>query len=223
MAYISQVTLPNGSVYDLKDKNAPNMIDFTNAEIDQITGLDDTDAEEYSNNIAQDVIENYIGTELCGVNQSVEDAINGLNSSIGIINGKIGNVTLPTTAQTITGAIAEHEEDISTLNDNLSTTISNDEAGVIAGSWTLRKRGNIVFLQIVNVSLLPSGSTSLGTIIPSQYRPISEAGFTILRRHASLTAVAVTIETTGELRLYNYGSALSVKTPFNQLLSWATE
>ena len=32
----------------------------------------------------------------------------------------IGNVALPTTAQTITEAIAEHENDISTINDNLS-------------------------------------------------------------------------------------------------------
>lgn len=94
---------------------------------------------------------------------------------------------------------------------------------MIAGSWALRKRGNIVFLQVVNVSSLPSGSSSLGTIIPSQYRPISDASFTIVRRHASFTSVAVTIGTTGELRLYNYGSALSATTPFNQLLSWATE
>ena len=39
------------------------------------------------------------------------------------ISNKIGNTTMGTTATTITGAIAEHEGDISTLNSNLSNKI----------------------------------------------------------------------------------------------------
>ena len=239
MAYISQVTLPNGSVYDLKDKNLtsvsnkvnnledmvanidpdesleyfgntfdsqggvnnnllaiqaafndvdlvlediPTLIDFTNTEIDTITGLDDTDAEEYSNNIAQDVIENYIGTELCGVNQSVEDAINGLNSSIGLINTKIGNVSLPTTAQTVTGAIVEHEEDISTINDNLTPasisypTIYQSRVSILAGGYIKIGRMVVVDIQITAALASYSGGTiftgfpaSLGTNSISAY------------------------------------------------------
>lgn len=39
------------------------------------------------------------------------------------ISGAIGNTALPTTATSLSGAIAEHEEDISTINGNLSTLV----------------------------------------------------------------------------------------------------
>ena len=42
-----------------------------------------------------------------------EGALNALNS-------KIGNTALPTTAQTLTGAIAEHEQDITSQNNNIA-------------------------------------------------------------------------------------------------------
>lgn len=41
-------------------------------------------------------------------------------SDIGTINGTIGNTVLPTTAQTITGAIAEVDTDLTTLNNKLT-------------------------------------------------------------------------------------------------------
>lgn len=52
------------------------------------------------------------------VNDAVASAtaMTSANSSISSINSKIGSVTLPTTAQTLTGAIAEHESDITALN-----------------------------------------------------------------------------------------------------------
>ena len=53
--------------------------------------------------------------------KAVQDAITTNASGISTINGQIGTTALPTTAQTITGAIAEHETDIS----GLSTTITN--------------------------------------------------------------------------------------------------
>lgn len=65
---------------------------------------------------------------MCADRKAVQDAITTANtnistntSDISTINGKIGTTALPTTAQTITGAIAEHETDIS----GLSTTITN--------------------------------------------------------------------------------------------------
>lgn len=56
------------------------------------------------------------------VNDAVASAtaMTSANSSISSINTKIGSVTLPTTAQTLTGAIAEHESDISALNGKIA-------------------------------------------------------------------------------------------------------
>lgn len=46
--------------------------------------------------------------------------MNRISSLFNFIANKIGNVTMGTTATTITGAIAEHESDISTLQQNVS-------------------------------------------------------------------------------------------------------
>ena len=61
-------------------------------------------------------------------------------SAIDTINTKLGSTTMGTTATTITGAIAEHENDISTLNSNLSKigTIYTDsgDTTIEANTWT---------------------------------------------------------------------------------------
>lgn len=46
--------------------------------------------------------------------------MNRISSLFNFIANKLGNVSMGTTAQTITGAIAEHESDISTLQNNVS-------------------------------------------------------------------------------------------------------
>lgn len=70
------------------------------------------------------------------VNDAVASAtaITSANSSISSINTKIGSVTLPTTAQTLTGAIAEHESDITALNGKFvveakTVSVTNINAG----------------------------------------------------------------------------------------------
>lgn len=50
------------------------------------------------------------------------------------ILSKLGSVALPTTAQTITGAIAEHESDIATINGNLTATSGSITSHITAGS-----------------------------------------------------------------------------------------
>jgi len=48
------------------------------------------------------------------------------NDTVDAYDGKIGTTALPTTAQTITGAIDEHETDISTLNSNITNIAMSD-------------------------------------------------------------------------------------------------
>ena len=85
----------------------------------------------------------------------------------------IGSTALPTTAQTLTGAIAEHEEDISTLTSNTSTTVTLTLSGVSAPT-TIRKRGRIVeFLVVLGDGTAFSSATGteqIGTL-PTGYRP----------------------------------------------------
>ena len=84
------------------------------------------------------------------VNDAVASAtaITSANSSISSINAKIGSVTLPTTAQTLTGAIAEHESDITALNGNLTWQSVTLTAGsdVTINSQAAYKRDNLLFV-----------------------------------------------------------------------------
>ena len=53
--------------------------------------------------------------------QTIEQALTSQGSSIQSVQTKIGVTALPTTAQTLTGAIAEHETDITGLNGSINT------------------------------------------------------------------------------------------------------
>ena len=53
---------------------------------------------------------------------------------IDTVNGKIGNTALPTTAQTLTGAIAEHETDITEINTEIGNTALPTTAQTLTGA-----------------------------------------------------------------------------------------
>ena len=75
---------------------------------------------------------------------------------------KIGNTTMGTTATTLTGAIAEHEGDISNLNSNfLYIEFANIESANIAGN----NDGQVVIPK-------PSGAKDIKMIIPIGSSPV---------------------------------------------------
>ena len=64
--------------------------------------------------------------------------INGQDYTSSLSDAEIafmGNFSLPTTAQTLSGAIAEHENDISELNSNLTAAIASSIFGVNGEHW----------------------------------------------------------------------------------------
>jgi hypothetical protein len=56
--------------------------------------------------------------------QAIENIGAATQADVTAIEDEIGNTTLPTTAQTVTGAIAEHETDISNINSAIGTVPS---------------------------------------------------------------------------------------------------
>lgn len=89
------------------------MADLSDFELINISGLPSGTAAG-SNLLAQDDGSNI--TKIT-INQAV-----AASQAMQQVNNKIGDTTLPTTAQTLTGAIAEHEADLTALNGNLTTT-----------------------------------------------------------------------------------------------------
>lgn len=76
----------------------------------------------------------------------------------------IGNTTMGTTATTITGAIAEHEQDISDLNSKITHNITNGK---------IIKTGNIIMLCYTAYSsiTLPINTWSQLMTLPEGFRP----------------------------------------------------
>ena len=82
---------------------------------DYLMGIDGNDGYQMLlNDLAKKIVEDYVGSSLGGTSRALKTALD-------TVSDQIGNTTMGTTATTLTGAIAEHESDISTLNSNLIT------------------------------------------------------------------------------------------------------
>lgn len=81
-----------------------------------LLGLDADSYRILISDLAKKIVEDYSGSTLAGSAQAVKTALDSIDSTI-------GNTAMGTTATTITGAIAEHESDISTLNGNLNARV----------------------------------------------------------------------------------------------------
>ena len=115
---------------------------------------------------------------------------------------------------------------MSRLGNVLQEMITNKEetlgaSNYIGGNWKIRKVGKIAFLTVVNLTGIPTGSFSLGTIIPAGYRPQAEVSFTLVQRTTTLRVIAVSVTVNGVVNCYNYGSAVSAGVPLNTELIWA--
>ena len=99
---------------------------------------------------------------------------------------------------------------------------TNLSGGYISGEWRLSKIGRIVFMQVVNFSSAPAGNFKLGATIPAEYRPAFSVSFTLTRRANVAHPIAITVGANGDIPCYNYGTAHTQATPYNQLLCWFT-
>lgn len=83
----------------------------------------------------------------------------------------MGNFSLPTTAQTLSGAIAEHENDISELNSTL-TTYSKNQITDNGLTILCERIGYIVTITVNDGAVTNTTSTSESLFtIPQNYRP----------------------------------------------------
>ena len=89
-------------------------------------------------------------------NETVEHAISGLVTDTQNIENKIGTTQLPTTALTITGAIAEHETDITGINTEIGNTSMGTTATTITGAIAEHETD----ITDINTEI---GNTSMGT------------------------------------------------------------
>lgn len=94
----------------------------------------------------------------------------------------------------------------------------------IQDNWKISRVGRTVYLQVHFFSSIPSGSFSLGAIVPEEFRPIRQVNFTLVRRQTNtMSAMAFSVDEAGVINCYNYASAQSSGNQYTQLLSWTID
>ena len=142
------------------------MADLSDFELINISGLPSGTAAG-SNLLAQDDGSNV--TKIT-INQAV-----AASQAMQQVNNKIGSTALPTTAQTLTGAIAEHEADLTALNGNLANLMGYKTVEV--GTVTILSGG---YLSLSNYRpATPTGYRFMFAMINSYTSETAHAAFTI--------------------------------------------
>lgn len=136
--------------------------------------------------------------------------INGQDYTSSLSDAEIafmGNFSLPTTAQTLSGAIAEHENDISELNSNLvgSDTIITNGVNIYVNN-----NKNVVTIQFrgqLGKTATNGSTTNLDVTVPEGKRPLN-ATYGVLGAGGSTNAfMLVGITTSGAIQIYNHSGS----------------
>lgn len=102
--------------------------------------------------LANYLLNTFNSLSLGGTARTVKSAIDAIHTSLSSLLDKVGNVTMGTTATTITGAIAEHEGDITTIDASLSVQ-SSGQITPTASNVT-SSSANLIFYKIGKIGVL---------------------------------------------------------------------
>ena len=137
----------------------------------------------------------FSGLSLGGVAQTAKAAIDAVTTALSNLSDLVGNTAMGTTATTVTGAIAEHEGDITSLNNSINniTYFNCTDAGSYyditrQNCYAIGKRV-FISVELAVTTAAPMTSTPMFTI-PSGYRPsslLSGIGFVFQKSPASET------------------------------------
>lgn len=117
-----------------------------------LLGLDADSYRILISDLAKKIVEDYSGSTLAGSAQAVKTALDSIDSTI-------GNTAMETTATTLTGAIAEHESDISQLNSNLDHLV---KLKTVSYEYSIPANGNLTITgSQMGVDAWDSGYTHL--------------------------------------------------------------
>ena len=180
----------------IKNQSAINLADY-------LFGIDA--AEGYQmliSDLAKKIIEDFTGSTLGGSSQALKTIIDAINT-------KIGNTAMGTTATTITGAIKEHETDISTLNGktDLSSSFTNS-LSTAPESVSIIKKGNVVHVVIMYPSITVANDTQIGTL-PSSIKSTSTTIFKVVNRTSGALISGTCWALAGINAIRYYGTAIS--------------
>lgn len=154
---------------------------------------------------------------------NIESEIEGIETNITDIENEIGDTALPTTAQTLSGAIAEHENDISELNSKFVNAVT------VTGSLATVKYLKVGKIVVCNIPAITTSQTiaSWGSAeiasIPSGYEPDGEFSYVLPRQSATNYIPVFIRPSNGKLKLENQsGSSQSTGVILDGFYVWFT-
>ena len=114
----------------------------------------------------------------------------------------LGDSVLNTSAQTLTGAIVEHENDINTIRTATNSSVSLETGWTSSTNWCRKRNGTCEIYLEVTGGTLASGWNTIGTI-PSGYSPVGAHDFVCVDNGNSTNPAAqCKITTAGLIQIY---------------------
>lgn len=178
---------------DIKISALPSATEVTGN--DESPGVQSGSTKKFTmSQISEYILNTFSSLSLGGVARTVKAAIDAIATTVTSHTTLLGNSTMGTTATTVTGAIAEHETDITTLNSNLVATpvnvsiYGNNISDLTSVSYRV---GNIAILSgYFHATSTLSGQTTIMTQgIADHYR----ADGYVIQRNAALASTAAAV------------------------------
>jgi len=125
----------------------------------------------------------------------------------------IGDEPMGTTATTVTGAIAEHESDISELNSNLNTKTDyssqyTNSLSTSPDSVSIIRKGNIAHVVILYPSVSFSADTAVG-VLPPDIKASALTIFRVVNRTSGAPMSGTVWLSANQNNIRYYGTAFS--------------
>jgi len=150
---------------------------------------------------------------LAGLTQTVKSAFQSVLDKINEIVEAIGDEPMGTTATTVTGAIAEHESDISELNSNLNTKTDyssqyTNSLSTSPDSVSIIRKGNIAHVVILYPSVSFSADTAVG-VLPPDIKASALTIFRVVNRTSGAPMSGTVWLSANQNNIRYYGTAFS--------------
>ena len=150
---------------------------------------------------------------LAGLTQTVKSAFQSVLDKITGIAETIGDEPMGTTATTVTGAIAEHETDIATLNSNLNTKTDyssqyTNSLSTSPDSVSIIRKGNIAHVVILYPSVSFSADTAVG-VLPPDIKASALTIFRVVNRTSGAPMSGTVWLSANQNNIRYYGTAFS--------------
>ena len=159
--------------------------------------------------MASYILNTFSSLSLGGVVRTVKAAIDSIAATVASHTTLLGDTSMGTTATTVTGAIAEHETDITTLNSNTNYSSQyTNSLSTSPDSVSIIRKGNIAHVVILYPSVSFSADTAVG-VLPPDIKASALTIFKVVNRTSGAPMSGTVWLSANQNNIRYYGTAFS--------------